>query len=190
MLRVNFRSGFDFAWKREKMGENTHTHIYIFITTTSGSAAKTVNGEGRDLIEPYRNGVNKQEYSTPTSGIETQNEIERYKQQKNFREDSKQGHGSDDDEMSISPPSQNQEDGMTSNRLQETTTTHPIHPSSGNVSSKDVSKGGEESGAPPVQAQVHGGHTSYFFASLFGAGEKAASSMEASPNVQNNNQVR
>ncbi len=195
MLRVNFRSVFDLAWKREKMGENTHTHtyiyIYIFIATTSGSVSKTGNGEEcRDLIEPSRNSVNKQEYLTPISGIETQNENERYEQQKNFREDSKQGHGSDNDEMSVSSRSQDQEDGITSNRLQETTTTHPIHLNSGDLFSKDVSKGGEESGAPPAQAQVQGGHTSRFFASLFGAGEKSASRVEASPNAQNNIQVR
>ncbi len=189
---MNLRSGLNVVWKREKMDENarkhthTHTHTYIFITT-SGPAVKTLSVEGRgDLIEPSRNGVDKQEFLTPTSEIETQNGNERCEQQKDFGEGNKQGPGADD--MSISLPlAQKQEDGMTSNRLQETT--QHILPSSGDMSSNDMANGGGESGTQSVQAQVHGGHTSRFFASLFRAGDKAAASAEASPNVQNNMQV-
>ncbi len=78
------------------------------------------------------------------------------------------------DKMNVlSPSPQKQEDGLTSNRLQETKTL-PVPPSSGDLSSNNVAKGGG---------------TSRFFASLFGHGEKAVSSAVSS-NVQNNKQVR
>ncbi len=158
---------------------NTRIHLCIFITT-SGSEVKTVNGEEcRDVIEPSRNELNKQGCLPPTSGIETQNGHETYRQQKHVREDSKQ---CDDDEMCVSSP-QNQEDGMTSDRMQETTTPPPKHQLSGDLSSKGASKGDEDSRAP-----VLAGNTSRFFGSLFGAKEKAASNMAL--NTQNSNQVK
>ncbi len=147
---------------------HTHTLIYIFITA-SESATKTVRGEEYgDLIESSRNGASKQGLSC-TSGIETQNESERSEQQVDFGE-GVQDPGSDEmNALSTSP--QKQEDGITSNGLQETKTL-PVPPSSG---SKNVAKGG--------------GHTSRFFASLFGVGEKAVSSAVTS-DVQNSKQVR